>query len=163
MTTHHWLFSKIAMVLLLLLGLCASSCVGDEKISQKNPGIVDVSGSWTGKSPGPSAANPTAIVADGYIRTYHFQQDGERLSGTLHGISQFMASQGMSSPPVVLEDGKVQGHTISFAWHTRNVSFDLRWTSEGTIDGDTITLVDKMNGATPPIEMAQPYTIRRLR
>jgi hypothetical protein len=74
-----------------------------------------------------------------------------------------MAALGMSSPSLVLEDGKVQGHTIFFAWHTLNVNFDLRWTSEGTIDGDTITLVDKMNGATPPEAMAQPYRIRRVR
>lgn len=122
---------------------------------------VNISGVWTAAQPGPSAENPTVVVDDGYTETYHFRQDGEKLTGTKAGISKYMAQLTHDPPvPVEIEDGKVQGTNISFAWHTKNIG--TKWTSEGTIKGDEIILADKCEGHSPPEAMAHPYTLERV-
>lgn len=119
---------------------------------------ADISGVWTGTTSGPCPNNPTEICDDGYLLTYFFRQRGDELTGTFTGISRYSAARGQTPNPVQLEDGKVQGKKISFAWHTRNIG--TKWTSEGIIEGDEITLTDKSEGFTPPA-MAHPYTLKK--
>lgn len=120
--------------------------------------VLNISGIWTGASAGPCPDNPTVICDDGYLRTYSFTQNGEKLTGTLAGISRHLAERNQSPTPVQLEDGKVQGNKIFFAWHTKNIG--VKWTSEGTIKGDEIILTDKSEGGTPEA-MTHPYTLKK--
>jgi hypothetical protein len=82
----------------------------------------DISGTWTGQVSTPDG--------NGFSLTYSFKQDGEKLTGTVAG------PQG---DPLPLEEGKVQGDKVSFSV---NAPFNggTKFTSEGTIKGEEITL-----------------------
>ena len=88
----------------------------------------DISGTWTGEINGP----------DGSISlTYSFKQDGGKLTGTVAG------PQG---DPIPLEEGKVDGDKISFSVHV-DFNGGTKFTSEGTVKGDEITLNTKSESA----------------
>jgi hypothetical protein len=100
----------------------------------------DVSGTWTGQLSGPDG-NTFAL-------TYSLKQDGEKLTGTVAG------PQG---DPIPLEEGKVQGDKISFVVH---VEFNggAKFTSEGTIKGEEITLSTKSEGGEA---LGGPMTLKK--
>jgi hypothetical protein len=91
----------------------------------------DISGTWTGELTGPDG--------NGFSLTYSFKQDGEKLTGTVAG------PQG---DPIPLEEGKVEGDKVSFSVH---VEFNggTKFTSEGTIKGEEITLTTKNESGNP--------------
>ena len=96
----------------------------------------DISGTWTGQITGPDG--------NGFTLTYSFKQDGEKLTGTVAG------PQG---DPLPLEEGKVQGDKVSFSVHV-DFNGGARFSSEGTINGDEITLKTKSeNGDFGPITL----------
>ena len=128
-------------------------------IEAPSPSVaLNISGLWTGASAGPCPDNPTVICDDGYLRTYSFRQNGEELTGTFAGVSRYLAERNQRPTTVQLEDGKVQEHKISFAWHTKSIG--VKWTSEGTIEGDEIILTDKSEGGTPEA-MTHSYTLKK--
>ena len=84
---------------------------------------ADVTGNWTGQM-GPDG---------GMTITFHFKQDGAKLTGTVDGPG---------GDPMPIADGKVDGNKIAFT-----VSFnDMKILHEGTVQGDEITLNIKMEG-----------------
>jgi len=86
---------------------------------------ADITGTWAGQLSGPDG--------NGFTLTYSFKQDGEKLTGSVAG------PQG---DPLPLEEGKVQGDKVSFSVR---VEFNggTKFTSEGTIKGEEITLSTK--------------------
>jgi hypothetical protein len=87
---------------------------------------ADITGKWTGEMAGPDGGGMTV--------TFHFKQDGAKLTGTSEGPGGEMQ----------IKDGKVDGDKIVFT-----VSFDggggeMKIVHEGTIKGDEITLKIKM-------------------
>jgi hypothetical protein len=96
---------------------------------------ADISGNWSG----------TIQMGDNpFTLTYAFKQDGEKLTGTVTG------PQG---DPLPLNDGKVVGDKLSF-----NVKVDMggtpaKFSSEGTVKGDEISLSTKSDGGPdfPPM------------
>jgi autotransporter translocation and assembly factor TamB len=100
----------------------------------------DISGTWTGQLSGPDG--------NSFNLTYSFKQDGEKLTGTVAG------PQG---DPIQLEEGKVQGDKISFTVH---VEFNggTKFTSEGTIKGEEITITTKAEGGEA---LGGPMTLKK--
>lgn len=123
---------------------------------------ADVSGTWTGSSPGPCQNSPTAICDDGLLRTYRFVQNGHKLTGTLDSISRArLAMRLPSPPPVQIVDGKIEGNRISFSWYM--LTSDIKLRAHGTIANDNImTLMDEyFDGGSLPPANAVPYTMKR--
>jgi len=89
---------------------------------------ADVTGTWKGEVSTPDG--------NSFTLTYNFKQDGAKLTGTVLG------PQG---DPLPLDNGKVEGDKISFS-----VKVDMNggtvFSSEGTINGDAITLKTKAEG-----------------
>ena len=91
---------------------------------------ADVTGTWTGQMGGPDGDGPTM--------TFHFKQDGAKLTGTVDG------PQG---DPLDIHDGKVDGDKISFTLKfDRGDGGGMKIVHEGTISGDEIKLNIKMEG-----------------
>jgi len=97
---------------------------------------ADVTGTWKGEVSTPDG--------NSFTLTYNFKQDGAKLTGTVLG------PQG---DPLPIDNGKVEGGKISFSV---KVPFNggTVISSEGTINGDEITLKTKAEGGdmdTPPV------------
>jgi hypothetical protein len=97
---------------------------------------ADVTGTWKGEVSTPDG--------NSFSLTYTFKQDGAKLTGTVLG------PHGDEFP---LDNGKVDGDKISFSV---KVPFNggTVISSEGTINGDEITLKTKAEGGdmdTPPV------------
>jgi len=92
---------------------------------------ADVTGTWTGQIGGPDGG--------GFTITFHFKQDGAKLTGTLDG------PQG---DPMEITAGKVEGDKISFAVKMAGPDGGdgMKIVHEGTISGDEIKLNIKMEG-----------------
>ena len=101
---------------------------------------TDITGTWKGDVSTPDGNT--------FTLTYTFKQDGAKLTGTVLG------PQG---DPLPLDNGKVEGEKISFS-----VKVDFNggtiFSSEGTINGDEITLKTKAD--TGDMDMP-PMTIKR--
>ena len=101
---------------------------------------ADVTGTWKGEMTSPDGNT--------FSLTYTFKQDGTKLTGTVLG------PQGDALP---LDNGKVEGDKISFS-----VKVDFNggtvFSSEGTINGDEITLKTKTEGGDMDFP---PLTIKR--
>jgi len=101
---------------------------------------ADVTGTWKGDVSTPDG--------NSFSLTYTFKQDGAKLTGTVLG------PQG---DPLPIDNGKVDGDKISFS-----VKVDMNggtvFSSEGTINGDEITLKTKADSG----DMDFPaFTIKR--
>ena len=72
-----------------------------------------------------------------FTLTYAFKQDGEKLTGTVTG------PQG---DPLPLSDGKVVGDKVSFYVQVDMGGTPAKFTSQGIIKGDEITLTTKNEG-----------------
>ena len=92
---------------------------------------ADVTGTWIGQMSSPDGGAMTL--------TYHFKQDGGKLTGTVDG------PQG--GDPLQIAEGKVEGGKIAFAL---NIDFGggqgMKIVHVGTIEGDAIKLNFKMEG-----------------
>src|SRR5450631_2872615 len=89
---------------------------------------ADITGNWTGTIQ--MGDNPFAL-------TYAFKQDGEKLTGTVTG------PQG---DPLPLKEGKVAGDKVSFFVNVDMGGTPSKFSSEGVIKGDEITLTTKSEG-----------------
>jgi hypothetical protein len=91
---------------------------------------ADVTGNWTGEMGGPDGGGMTI--------TFHFKQDGTKLTGTV---------EGPQGEPVQINDGKVDGDKISF---TLKIDFGggdgMKIIHDGTVNGDEIKLNTKIEG-----------------
>ena len=102
---------------------------------------ADISGNWSG----------TMQMGDNpFTLTYAFKQDAEKLTGTVTG------PQG---DPLPINDGKVVGDKVSF-----NVKVDMggtpaKFSSEGVIKGDEISLTTKSEGGPD----FPPMTLKRVK
>lgn len=90
---------------------------------------ADVTGTWTAKMGGPDGGD--------FTMTFHFKQDGAKLTGTVDG------PQGDT---LQIGEGKVEGNKISFVMTGGGGGGDMKITQEGTISGDEIKLTMKMEG-----------------
>ena len=101
---------------------------------------ADVTGTWKGEVSTPDG--------NSFTLTYNFKQDGAKLTGTVLG------PQG---DPLPIDNGKVDGDKISFS-----VKVDMNggtvFSSEGTINGDEITLKTKADSGDMDFP---PMTIKR--
>jgi len=101
---------------------------------------ADVTGTWKGEVSTPDG--------NAFTLTYSFKQDGAKLTGTVLG------PQG---DPLPIDNGKVEGGKISFS-----VKVDMNggtvFSSEGTINGDEITLKTKADSGDMDFP---PMTIKR--
>lgn len=104
----------------LLLGLTAATVFA-----------ADVTGTWTGQMGGPDGG--------GFTITFHFKQDGAKLTGTM---------EGPQGDPMQIAAGKVEGNKISFSvtMGGPDGGDGMKMTQEGTISGDEIKLTTKMEG-----------------
>ncbi len=91
---------------------------------------ADLTGDWTAQVGGPDG--------NGMAITFHFKQDGSKLTGSIDG------PQG---DPMPISEGKVDGDKISFT-----VKFDrsggegMKIQHSGKLEGEEITLSIKMEG-----------------
>jgi hypothetical protein len=89
---------------------------------------ADITGNWSG----------TMQMGDqGFTLNYAFKQDGEKLTGSVTG------PQG---DPLPLKEGKVSGDKISFFVNVDMGGNAAKFTSEGVIKGEEITLTTKAEG-----------------
>jgi len=89
---------------------------------------ADVTGDWTAQVAGPDGNNMTL--------SYHFKQDGAKLSGTVDG-------PGGSLP---IQNGAVDGEKLSFTVTFSGGNGELKIINEGALKGEDITLTVKVNG-----------------
>ena len=89
---------------------------------------ADVTGDWTAQMGGPDGNGPTV--------TFHFKQDGAKLTGTVDGPG---------GDAMQISDGKVDGDAISFTL-TMGEGDGGKMIHSGTIKGDEISLTVKMEG-----------------
>ena len=94
----------------------------------------DISGNWTGALQ--AGDNPVPL-------TFAFKQDGEKLTGTVTHPD---------GPPLTLNDGKVTGDKLSFYVTAEMNGTPTKFTGEGVIKGEEITLTIKADGGVdfPP-------------
>jgi len=104
-------------LLLPLLALCALAAMA-----------ADISGNWKGTAEGPNGA---------LERTFTFKQDGSKLTGETN--SQFTGKS-------VINDGKVEGDTLSFSINAKIQDNEMKLTYKGKITGDTIKLASEFGG-----------------
>ena len=98
---------------------------------------ADITGNWTG----------TIQMGDNpFPLTYAFKQDGEKLTGTVTG------PQG---DPLTLQNGKVTGDKVSFFVNVDMGGTPAKFSSEGVIKGDEITITTKTEGGPdfPPMTL----------
>jgi hypothetical protein len=82
---------------------------------------ADLTGVWTG----------TLAAGDGNFElTYTLKQEGTKLTGTVTGPTD----------PIAIQDGKVEGDKLSFWLQVDMGGNVVKFTSKGTIKGDTIVL-----------------------
>jgi hypothetical protein len=89
---------------------------------------ADVTGDWTAHVNGPDGNSMTL--------SYHFKQDGGKLTGTVEG-------PGGSLP---VQDGVVDGEKLSFSVTFNAGNGDMKILNEGTMKGEDISLTVKVNG-----------------
>jgi hypothetical protein len=99
---------------------------------------ADVTGTWKGEVSTPDGNT--------FSLTYTFKQDGTKLTGTV--------PQGDQLP---LDNGKVEGDKISFSVKV-DMNGGTTFSSEGTINGDEITLKTKTDSGDMDFP---PMTIKR--
>jgi hypothetical protein len=95
---------------------------------------ADISGNWKGTAEGPNGA---------IERTFTFKQDGAKLTGETN--SQFTGKS-------VIENGKVEGDTISFTITAKFQDNEMKLAYKGKITGDTIKLSSDFGGNGQTIE-----------
>ena len=86
-----------------------------------------------------------------FTLTYAFKQDGEKLTGTVTG------PQG---DPLPLNAGKVVGDKISFFVNVDMGGTPAKFSSEGTIKGDEISLTTKSEGGP---DFGPPMVLKRVK
>jgi hypothetical protein len=101
---------------------------------------ADVTGTWKGEMSTPDG--------NSFTLTYTFKQDGAKLTGTV------LSPQGDQLP---LDNGKAEGDKISFSVKV-DMNGGTTFSSEGTINGDEITLKTKVEGGDMDFP---PMTIKR--
>jgi hypothetical protein len=103
---------------------------------------ADISGNWSGTMQ--MGDNPISI-------TYAFKQDGEKVTGTVttpHGDA------------IPLSDGKIAGDKISFYVQVDMGGTPAKFSSEGVIKGDEITLTTKSESGP---DMGPPMVLKRVK
>jgi hypothetical protein len=95
---------------------------------------ADISGNWKGTAEGPNGA---------IERTFTFKQDGAKLTGETN--SQFTGKS-------TIENGKVEGDTISFTITAKFQDNEMKLAYKGKITGDTIKLSSDFGGNGQTIE-----------
>jgi hypothetical protein len=116
---------------IIMRKLTLTSCAILLALSVGTALAADVTGTWTGEMGGPDGGGGMTI-------TFHFKQDGTKLTGTVDG------PQG---DPLQISDGKVEGDKISFTLKfDRGDGGGMKITHQGTISGDEIKLSSKMEG-----------------
>ena len=86
-----------------------------------------------------------------FTLTYAFKQDGEKLTGTVTG------PQG---DPLPLKEGKVAGDKISFYVNVDMGGTPAKFSSEGVVKGDEITLTTKAEGGP---DFGPPMILKRVK
>jgi opacity protein-like surface antigen len=104
---------------------------------------ADATGTWIGQVGGPDG---------GMTLTFHFKQDGAKLTGTVDG------PQG--GEPLQIGDGKVDGNKISFVLKIEFGGDTMKITHDGTFEGDEMKLNTKMEGG-PGGGGGGPLTLKR--
>jgi hypothetical protein len=102
---------------------------------------ADVTGTWKGDVSTPDG--------NSFSLTYTFKQDGAKLTGTV------LSPQGDTLP---LDNGKVDGDKISFSVKVDMNGTPAVFSSDGTINGDEITLKTKADSGDMEFP---PMTIKR--
>ena len=103
---------------------------------------ADISGNWSG----------TMQMGDNpFTLTYAFKQDGEKLTGTVTG------PQGA---PLPLNDGKIVGDKVSFSVQVDMGGNPSKFSSQGVIKGDEITLTTKVEGGE---DFGPPMVLKRVK
>jgi opacity protein-like surface antigen len=103
---------------------------------------ADITGNWTG----------SMSMGDNQINlSYNFKQDGEKLTGTVTG-------PGGDLP---LNEGKVQGDKLSFSVSIPGPNGSFKIQNDGTIKGEEITLISKMEGGDFGGREMPPMTLKR--
>jgi len=103
---------------------------------------ADISGNWSGTMQ--MGDNPISL-------TYAFKQEGEKVTGTVttpHGDA------------IPLSDGKIAGDKISFYVQVDMGGTPAKFSSEGVIKGDEITLTTKSEGGP---DMGPPMVLKRVK
>jgi len=103
---------------------------------------ADISGNWSGTMQ--MGDNPISL-------TYAFKQEGEKVTGTVttpHGDA------------IPLSDGKIAGDKISFYVQVDMGGTPAKFSSEGLIKGDEITLTTKSEGGP---DMGPPMVLKRVK
>jgi hypothetical protein len=95
---------------------------------------ADISGNWKGTAEGPNGA---------IERTFTFKQDGAKLTGETN--SQYTGKS-------TINDGKVEGDTISFSINAKIQDNEMKLSYKGKISGDTIKLTSEFGGGGQTIE-----------
>ena len=86
-----------------------------------------------------------------FTLTYAFKQDGEKLTGTVTG------PQGA---PLPLNDGKIVGDKVSFSVQVDMGGNPSKFSSQGVIKGDEITLTTKVEGGE---DFGPPMVLKRVK
>ncbi len=102
---------------------------------------ADVTGTWKGDVSSPDG--------NSFTLTYTFKQEGTKLIGTV------LSPHGDTLP---IDNGKVDGDKISFSVKVDMNGSATTFSSEGTINGDEITLKTKAEGGDMDFP---PMTIKR--
>ena len=95
---------------------------------------ADISGNWKGTAEGPNGA---------IERSFTFKQDGSKLTGETN--SQYTGKS-------TINDGKVEGDTITFSINAKFQDNEMKLTYKGKIAGDTIKLSSNFGGNEQTIE-----------
>jgi len=95
---------------------------------------ADVSGNWKGTAEGPNGA---------IERSFTFKQDGSKLTGETN--SEYTGKS-------TINDGKVEGDTITFSINAKFQDNEMKLTYKGKISGDTIKLSSDFGGNGQTIE-----------
>lgn len=89
---------------------------------------ADVTGKWTGEAAGPNG---------NFALKFDFKQTGDKLTGTL---------EGPQGDPMTINDGKVEGDTVSFSVTFEGGGNQMKIIHSGAVKGDEITLNVKFEG-----------------
>jgi len=103
---------------------------------------AEISGNWSGTMQ--MGDNPISL-------TYAFKQDGEKVTGSVttpHGDA------------IPLSDGKIAGDKITFYVQVDMGGTPAKFSSEGVIKGDEITLTTKSEGGP---DMGPPMVLKRVK
>jgi hypothetical protein len=103
---------------------------------------ADISGNWSGTMQ--MGDNPISI-------TYAFKQDGEKVTGTV------TTPHGEALP---LSDGKLVGDKVTFYVQVDMGGTAAKFSIEGVIKGDEITLTTKAEGGP---DMGPPMVLKRVK